>query len=100
MNFFKKISLFSLFALLLFSACRKDEILNSKDTQVSEPAIIVKGSISGMVVDLNDQPLEGVMVSTGMNNATTDENGYFSFKNIDINERGSMVFCRKRRLFL
>ena len=70
-------------------ACNKDD--SDLDLNPDNKAVLVKGSIYGLVNNQTAQPLSDVLISIGTATTTTDENGYFSFKDIEINTRGSLV---------
>ena len=63
--------------LLIFSACRKDEIVIDKDQTPLPPEVIVETSITGIVTDRNGQPLESTLVTMQGTTVETDVNGYF-----------------------
>ncbi len=99
MRFYKNILFLSLSFLVLFTSCRKDEIDSGKESTPQQPAIIVNGSISGIVTNLNNEPLPDVAITQGPHSAISDENGYFSFKNINLDERGSLLSAEKDGYF-
>ncbi len=95
------IGLLFLFACLLFTSCRKDEETTGRfppDTTPT-PDIIVNGSFSGVLTDDTNQGIEEALITFGTNSTTTDENGYFSFTNVEINEEGSLVTAEKEGYF-
>lgn len=66
----------------------------------------VTGDIFGFVVDENNQPLVGASVSLGTDQTTTDDFGHFTFSNVAMNGRGTLVkvsqsgyFTGSRRFF-
>ena len=83
---------------LLFSlgSCKKD-----LDTVVTEPlpgetyqvpaASPITGSVSGLVVNNTNQPVNGAEVRLGSNTVTTDANGLFSFTNVSLDKYFSTV---------
>ncbi len=83
---------------LLFSlgSCKKD-----LDTVVTEPlpgdtyqvpaASPITGSVSGLVVNNTNQPVNGAEVRLGSNMVTTDANGLFSFTNVSLDKYFSTV---------
>lgn len=86
--------------ILLLTACRKDQdIYGSNPPVTTEPEIIVNGSLSGLVTDDNNQAVVDATVSIGTNFIQTDENGYFSFEDVAINTKGSLVRVRKEGYF-
>ncbi len=99
----KRINSLSAFWLLIVSSllfslgsCKKD-----LDTVVTEPlpgdtyqvpaASPVTGSVSGLVVNNSNQPVNGAEVRIGSNMVTTDVNGLFSFTNVPLDKYFSAV---------
>ena len=99
MKFIKSIGLLTLFALLALSSCRKDKITEDDQIINPEPAVFFNGSISGVIVDESEEGVPNAEVTFGTNSMTTDENGYFLFKNVSINEKGSLVTAEKEGYF-
>ncbi len=95
MKFLKNLGIFALLTLLVFSSCRKDKITEDDDIIEPDPAVLVNGSLSGLVTDDSDMPLEDALVSMGTETTLTDENGHFSFQNVEINTKGSLVTAEK-----
>ncbi|MFT4664646.1 MAG: hypothetical protein ACI9XB_001592 [Gammaproteobacteria bacterium] len=96
---FKKIIFPLLVLLLAFSACKKDEITD--DTVIINPpaTVFVSGSISGVVMDANHQPLAGASISVASSNVVSDENGVFLFRDIQLADRGALVTAEKDGYF-
>lgn len=75
-----------LFALVIINSCKK----NNDSEEVSTPIVSsdnVKITIAGMVLSANYDPLQGVTVTAQGQSTTTDINGIFTFKNIDVNKQ-------------
>ncbi|MFK8104068.1 MAG: carboxypeptidase-like regulatory domain-containing protein [Saprospiraceae bacterium] len=100
MNTFKKFGLLFFLATLLFSSCRKDdESSGTFPPQPSTPERVVNGTFYGTVMDEANQPIEDALVTLGLDTRTTDENGIFAFKNVAINQKGSLVKVEKEGYF-
>ncbi len=100
MKFLKSIGLLFLFATLLFTSCRKDEETGgSLPGPGPTPEVIVNGSFSGTVTDEANTSLENALITYGTSTVMSDENGYFSFKNVEINTKGSLVTAEKDGYF-
>ena len=100
MNFLKNISLLFLSSLLLFTSCRKDEeLLGSYPPDSPIPEVLVNGSVYGLVKDEANQAIENALVVLGTRSLMTDENGYFAFRNVEINTKGSLVTVEKEGYF-
>jgi hypothetical protein len=54
-------------------------------------SVIVKSSVSGIVVDENSAPLEAVQIKIGENIIETDYSGYFTLKDINVDAKGTLV---------
>lgn len=55
------------------------------------PTSPVTGSLTGLVVDENNNSLSGVSIKSGTNTATTNSNGNFTFTNITLDKNLSVV---------
>jgi hypothetical protein len=106
MRFLTSLGLLFLFTVLVVSSCSKDEeilIAPTIDTTngptIPEPEEVVNASFSGLVIDKFDQAVENALVSFGTDTRLTDENGYFSFANVNIDTRGSLVSVEKEGYF-
>ncbi len=96
---FKKLILPLVVLLLAFSSCKKDEITD-ETVIINPPAtVFVSGSISGVVLDANHQPLLGANVSVGSSTVISDENGVFIFRDIQLADRGALVTAEKEGYF-
>lgn len=100
MNYLRKIGLLLFFTTLLLTACRKDEEMSGFfPPGPSIPEVIVNGSFYGTVTDEDNLPIENTLITFGTNTILTDKNGFFSFRDIDINERGSLLTAEKEGYF-
>lgn len=100
MPLFKNFGLLFLLAALVFTSCRKDEETHGYFPPITVvPEVIVNGSFSGVVTDGNNEAVQGAAVSFHSGTIMTDENGYFSFRNVEINERGSLLAIEKEGYF-
>ncbi len=104
MNQLRKLSYFFLISLFLFSACKNDDspalddpIIMEDDTVLPPPptASYVNGSISGTVIDKAGNALADVNIVSNNNTTTTDQNGVFAFKDIQLNSFGALVTAEK-----
>lgn len=104
----KNIGFLLLFAMLLFSACRKNiEKIIVEETQYV-PEILekweqdvqnVKGDLTGFVADEFGTPVIAATVKMGNLMTTTDTYGHFFFKNVQMNAKGSFVRVEKSGYF-
>lgn len=99
MKYLNKIAYLSFIIIIVLSACRKDVITSGDIVVFPEPTVFVTSNITGTVVDEDDLPVENATVIIASNSFTTDENGYFNFKNVSLNTRGSLVKVEKQGYF-
>ncbi|MBT8219847.1 MAG: carboxypeptidase-like regulatory domain-containing protein [Bacteroidia bacterium] len=83
-----KTLLFGLILTITVSSCVKEEFFEEQTTTIiPQPQEIITTSVIGRVLDKNDQPITGALVqlktSLTIENITTDDDGYFSFENIE-----------------
>ena len=91
----KKI-IYSLFFLsLLLTACRDDVYEETPLPNNPDTGFLLEGNVAGLVVDLSGNPVEGAQISLGSTNLTSDENGYFKYKEAEVSENGSLVKIQK-----
>ncbi|NUN99232.1 MAG: hypothetical protein HUU01_01315, partial [Saprospiraceae bacterium] len=86
----KNLVLFLLLSFALFS-CNKEDDLAITDDVYTPPVIAIKGSIAGMVINENGNPVAGVTVRVGSEQKQTGPGGYFIFKNITLNANGTFI---------
>lgn len=89
----------SMFFLLLFTACRKEDINIVDKPIIPDPVVMVESSLKGQVIDENDLPVEGVTIKLNDVELLTDENGIFFVRNTNMNENGTLVTARKTGYF-
>lgn len=85
----KNFTLFVLFMLMLIqSGCQKniDELIEKE-----KPVIFVQSAIHGIVTGPEGMPLEGVAVLCNNALSRTDDNGYYSFPSMPLDEQGAIV---------
>lgn len=94
---------YTLLAILTFStflSCKRDAdtIPEKNDGQVvnSSP---VHASVSGNVVDENNQAVTGATVKSGNQTTTTDSRGLFNFDNIEMDKYASVVTVEANAYF-
>ena len=104
----QRLLFFSLMILLSVTACRENvnDIIEEEIPHVppvleawDEPYIPVKGDLTGLVSNEWGDPVAGAEVSLGDLNTTTNQFGFFLFKNVDLNARGSLVRIRQDGYF-
>ena len=98
----KKISLyFLLLFVVVLQSCQKDIVGEESiiSTEVPEPVITVATGISGIVIDENGDPLEGVVVNISRKNYETDENGYFIIIDTKASSDGGYLTFKKEGYF-
>ncbi len=91
----KTVLTFLLLTTLVFSGCKKDD----DESPSNNAEVLVNGSISGLITDQFNVPVPEVLVNMSTNTTTTDENGYFNFKNVEISSNGSLITTQKDGYF-
>lgn len=96
----KKLSFILFGVILLCAGCRKDKLVITETVILGEdPATYVNTSITGVVVDENDIPVQNAFVSNDKANTQTDDNGFFYLKDISANKNGAVVQVQKAGYF-
>ena len=85
---------------LIFFSCRKDvNEITVTGTEYKPPVVVVTGHLTGLVVGPSSQPMANAIVRVGAKATTTDENGFFQFRNIEMNSRGTYVTVNRDGFF-
>ncbi|MFT5264035.1 MAG: hypothetical protein ACI8YQ_002779 [Polaribacter sp.] len=103
----KKLGIFTLLCLLIFSSCRKDTNDEMVDPSTPDPTIenyepkveTITGDITGYIIDENGEPVIAANVTLDGNNTTTDDYGHFFFKGESLNKLGTLVKVQKEGYF-
>ena len=97
MNFQRILCLFLMIALF---SCREDFEQNIAIPQTFNPELLgdyegevelVNGSVKGIVLDQQDNPITNAQVELNDNQTNTDEYGHFFFTNVPMNAQGTVV---------
>jgi hypothetical protein len=84
-------------------SCQKEVKTDNPGTGGSTGTVInptpVQGSLTGKVIDNNDNAVAGATVKSGNNTATTDSRGLFRFNNIQLDKYSSLVTVEKSGYF-
>ena len=93
---FTKILVILLATLTIFG-CRKDiDGLTTEVIQDQEVPILEDSGFSGLIIDENGQGVSNAIVDFATATATTDENGFFRYSDIQsLNKSGSLVSINK-----
>lgn len=102
-----KISLFRCFAvctaLLFIISCQKevsgDDINGATPITPPDLSTKINSSVSGFVVDQNNQPLQNAQVKAGTVTTTTDEFGFFQIRNVQVVKNAATVTITKAGYF-
>lgn len=99
---FKKALLVLGSALFLFS-CQKDVSDNTgtpnNPSSLDLTTKVTTAKISGYVTDENNNPVIGAQVTAGTANTTTDDYGYFQFRNTEVVKNAAVVTVTKAGYF-
>ena len=91
---------FICFSFLIFSqSCREDNIREETDITIPEPDTGIVSDLSGIIIDENNEPIQGANLNLGNEMAMSDENGHFVFQNVIINSNGSPISIEKSGYF-
>lgn len=71
-------------------SCQREVNLSINGTSVND-AVMVTGGVNGIVVDENNSPVEGAVVTSGTASTTTDRYGAFKFRNINLSKANGTV---------
>src|SRR6185503_3615652 len=95
--------LLAIFSLLLIVSCQKEFSIDNPGTGGGTGTVInpspVQGSLTGKVIDNNNNAVAGAVVKAGSNSATTDSRGLFRFDNIQLDKYSSVVTVEKSGFF-
>ncbi len=84
-----------LIVILIFSSCKKNtsEEFYTPDPVITVPDLTVKvnTSVSGYIVDENNEPLGGAQVYAGTKQAMTDEFGFFKISGIQLPKTAGFI---------
>lgn len=83
-----------LLPLLLLVSCRED-ISISDEVVLIDPGASISTTITGRVVDPTGNPISYATVTSGLQELTCDENGFFIFPNIAVLSGGVVVHASK-----
>ncbi len=90
----KKLLFFGMFLAVLITACNKDI-----DTFIPDGIVNINSSLRGIVIDENNNPVEGADVRIAGEVQVTDENGFFYFEGISVKEDRAYVQVAKSGFF-
>lgn len=89
-----------LLAILSITGCRKDIDGVPTETIIEpNPPYLHATAFDGLVIDENGDPVSNAAVSFTNLTTLTDNNGYFKFEDIALNERGSLITIEKQDFF-
>jgi hypothetical protein len=92
-----KISLLTvLSALIIIISCQKSDHNSDDNNNAVE---YVSASVSGRILDNNNQPVSGAIVKAGSASATSDINGNFRINNISLNKNAGFIKVEKDGFF-
>lgn len=92
----KRFFYLGLFSCLLV-ACNPDKDIFTPNPIFSDG--MVTTSISGQILDAMNQPIEGALVILDQLNRTSDVNGFFYFKNVQVDSKRALLNVNKNGFF-
>ncbi|MEO6668975.1 MAG: carboxypeptidase-like regulatory domain-containing protein [Ferruginibacter sp.] len=99
-KFFHLLAVIAITSMVIFAGCKKD-ISNNDPVPTAEDhfaipaATPVTGSVSGIIVDENNTPVTAAEVKCSGSTFTTDANGFFVIKNVQLDKYVSTVTVNK-----
>ena len=85
--------------LILSQSCREDEIQDETEITIPDPDTGIVTSVSGIITDENNEPLNAVTLQLGTDMTSSDENGHFIFQEVIVNSNGSQISVEKSGFF-
>lgn len=98
----KIIFLIVIAALTGTTGCKKHDIITDPDPRIPDlpkEGVLVKTSIFGQIVDEDENPVSGVLISAGGATTNTDANGVFIIKNVNIDQARGYLVAKKSGYF-
>ena len=95
----KNIQYFLFAIVLVFSACRKDEIKTDFEFEPTTGGETIETRFSGQVIDEAGLPIINAVVRIAGQEKETNLDGVFSFSNIEIKSGGEMLTIEKSGFF-
>jgi hypothetical protein len=89
----KKFHIIFLFLIVIFCACKKNDSIKG----IPNPT--VKGSVSGLVTDLNNIAISNAKVTAGTYATNTDATGKFSLQNVQLSANDGFIEVTKDGYF-
>ena len=93
----------SLFISISLISCQKEVKNDTPGTSGSTGTIVnsspVQGSVTGKVIDNNNNAVAGATVKAGSNTTTTDNRGLFRFNNIQLDKYTAVITVEKTGFF-
>ena len=103
MRIITKCLLGSLFISLFILSCQKEVKNDDPGTGGSTGTVVnptpVQGTVTGKVIDNNNNAVTGATVTAGSNTTTTDNRGLFRFNNIQLDKYSAVVTVEKSGFF-
>ena len=93
----------SLFIAVSLLSCQKEAKPDNPPTGGGTGTVVnptpVQGSVTGKVIDNNDNAVAGATVKAGNNTTTTDNRGLFRFNNIQLDKYSAVITVEKAGYF-
>src|SRR5436190_8465702 len=89
----------SIFLLSCQKEVKSDKPATSSNTGTVVNPAPVQGTVTGKVIDNNNNAVTGATVKAGSNTTTTDSRGLFRFNNIQLDKYSSVVTVEKNGFF-
>jgi hypothetical protein len=98
---FRKALLIFIASVLVITSCKQSDLLPPAVpvNPVTNDAILVTASVSGVILDEKNQPIQGAVVVSGASTTNTNTQGMFSLRNIQLSEQNGSVTVTKAGFF-
>jgi Carboxypeptidase regulatory-like domain len=87
------------FSAIFQLSCQKELSQKTEEPAVQQPKAMVKTSVEGFVTDENGQPIASAVIRAAEQTMVTDNNGYFSIKQVSMPEMTGTLTVTKSGYF-
>ena len=91
----KLIGWVSMLFLLFLTSCREENFDPKTTINLPQPVVFVESTVTGQVIDENNDPVSAVSIKLGDKEIMTDEHGFFKFSKMNMNKNGTHITANK-----
>src|SRR5580765_2285017 len=81
--------------LIVISSCKKNDGGSDLIDSIPPPPTGTKATVTGLIIDENNNPLNGASVTIGSTTVTTNQFGIFVFSSVDVNATRTVLTITK-----